>query len=71
MVRYLISSFLNILIHIQNTIFLTIINRFQVVKHLGNIAVTDSDGDFIYEDVFRRYGFVSALFLMILNQKDF
>merc|ERR1712038_479599 len=26
----------------------------KVVKHLGNIAVTDSDGDFIYEDVFRR-----------------
>lgn len=26
----------------------------KVVKHLKNIAITDSDGDFIYEDVFRR-----------------
>jgi len=26
----------------------------KVVNHLQNIAITDSDGDFIYEDVFRR-----------------
>jgi len=34
---------------------MNILHIFQVLDHFKNIAITDSDGDFNYEDLFRRY----------------
>ena len=42
---------------------INILRIFQVLDHFKNIAITDSDGDFNYEDLFRRY--VIKPFLLI------
>ena len=42
---------------------INILHIFQVLDHFKNIAITDSDGDFNYEDLFRRY--VIKHFLLI------
>ena len=36
-------------------IILFLLDCFKVLNYFKNVAITDSDGDFTYEDVFRRY----------------